>query len=55
MPKYEVAPSEAYFPAQEDREAREITVGGLLRETAARRPSAEALVEVRQSGEIGRR
>ena len=55
MPKYEVALSEAYFPAQEDREAREITVGGLLRETAARRPSAEALVEVRQSGEIGRR
>ena len=55
MPKYEVALSEAYFPAQEDREAREITVGGLLRETAALRPSAEALVEVRQSGEIGRR
>ena len=55
MPKYEVALSEAYFPAQEDREAREITVGGLLRETAARRPSAEALVEVRQSGEIERR
>ena len=55
MPKYEVALSEAYFPAQEDREVREITVGGLLRETAARRPSAEALVEVRQSGEIGRR
>ena len=55
MPKYEVALSEAYFPAQEDREVREITVGGLLRETAARRPEAEALVEVRQSGEIGRR
>ena len=55
MPKYEVALSEAYFPAQEVREVREITVGGLLRETAARRPAAEALVEVRQSGEIGRR
>ena len=55
MPKYEVALSEAYFPAKEDREVREITVGGLLRETAARRPAAEALVEVRQSGEIERR
>ena len=45
MPKYEVALSEACFLAQEDREVREITVGGLLRETAARRPAAEALVE----------
>ena len=55
MPKYEVALSEACFPAKEDREVREITVGGLLREIAARRAEAEALVEVRQSGEIGRR
>ena len=55
MPRYEVALSEAYFPAQTDSDVREITVGGLLRETAAWRPDAEALVEVRQSGEIGRR
>ena len=55
MPKYEVALSEACFPAQADREVREITVGGLLREIAAPRAEAEALVEVRQSGEIGRR
>ena len=52
---YEVALTEAYFPAQRDIDVREITVGGLLREVAARRPDAEALVEVRQSGEIGRR
>jgi len=52
---YEVALSEACFPAQADADVREITVGGLLRETAARRPAAEALVEVRQSGEVGRR
>ena len=52
---YEVALSEAYFPAQADSDVREITVGGLLRETAAWRPDAEALVEVRQSGETGRR
>ena len=51
---YEVALTEAYFPAQKDIDVREITVGGLLRETAARRAEAEALVEVRQSGEIGR-
>ena len=52
---YDVALTEAYFPAQHDCGVREITVGGLLRETAARRGDAEALVEVRQSGEIGRR
>ena len=52
---YEVALSEAHFPAQRDADVREITVGGMLRETAARRPAAEALVEVRQSGEVGRR
>ena len=52
---YEVALTEAYFPAQRDIDVREITVGGLLREIAARRSDAEALVEVRQSGEIGRR
>ncbi len=52
---YEVALTEAYFPAQTDVDVREITVGGLLREMAAWRPDAEALVEVRQSGEIGRR
>ena len=52
---YEVALTEAYFPAQKDIDVREITVGGLLREMAAQRPEAEALVEVRQYGETGRR
>lgn len=42
---YEVALTEAYFPAQKDIDVREITVGGLLREIAARRAQAEALVE----------
>ncbi len=55
MPRYAVALSEACFPAQADCDVREITVGGQLRETAARRGGAEALVEVRQSGETGRR
>ena len=52
---YDVTLSEAHFPAHADGAVREITVGGLLREMAAGRPEAEALVEVRQSGEIGRR
>ena len=52
---YEVALTEAHFPAQKDIDVREITVGGLLREMAAQRPAAVALVEVRQSGETGRR
>ena len=52
---YEVALTEACFPAQRDIDVREITVGGLLREMAERSGQAEALVEVRQSGEIGRR
>ena len=42
---YEVALTEAYFPAQKAIDVRETTVGGLLRETAARRAEAEALVE----------
>ena len=37
---YEVALTEAYFPAQKDIDVREITVGGLLRETASRRAEA---------------
>ena len=41
---YEVALTEAYFPAQRDIDVREITVGGLLREVAAWCPDAEALV-----------
>ena len=52
---YDVELTEACFPAQDDGGVREVTVGGLLREIAAKRPAAEALVEVRQSGEIGRR
>ncbi|MEP1587191.1 MAG: AMP-binding protein, partial [Tateyamaria sp.] len=36
-------------------ETREITIGALLREMAAARPDAEALVEIRQDGSKGRR
>ena len=39
---YEVALTEACFPAQRDIDARETTMDGLLRETTARRAEAEA-------------
>ena len=52
---YDVRLSEALFPAQTDGVVREITVGGLLREIATQRPTAEALVEVDQDGQPGRR
>ena len=44
----------SHFPAAAG-EVREVTVGGFLREIAAQHPEAEALVEVTQAGEIGRR
>ena len=43
----------SHFPAHADIEIREITIGTLLREVAAARPEAEALVEVRQDGSGG--
>ena len=52
---YDVTLSVSQFPAQSDLEARETTIGALLREVAAGRPGAEALVEVRQDGSAGRR
>ncbi len=52
---YNVRLSESLFPAQTDDAVREITVGGLLREIATQRPAAEALVEVDQDGQPGRR
>lgn len=55
MTLYDVRLSEALFPAQTDGVVREITVGGLLREIATQRPTAEALVEVDQDGQPGRR
>ncbi len=46
--------TESFIPAQTDDIVRDITVGGLLREVAAERPFATALVEVTLAGEIGR-
>jgi fatty-acyl-CoA synthase len=52
---YELADTTSHVPAQSDMETCEITIGALLREVAAARPEAEALVEVRQDGTEGRR
>ncbi|MCU9846578.1 AMP-binding protein [Defluviimonas sp. WL0024] len=45
----------AHFPATTDAEILDISIGGLLRDVAARHGQAEALVEVRQDGTTGRR
>ena len=47
--------SESLFPAHTDEPIRETTVGELLRDVAARDPSAPALVEVDLEGHPGRR
>lgn len=52
---YDFQLSQSYIPAQEDDVVLETTVGGVLRETASRRPEAEALVEVNMEGQTARR
>ncbi len=52
---YQVSLVESHFPAQHDDPVRDTTVGGILREAAEDRPDAEALVEARADGSIGRR
>ena len=45
----------SHVPAQEDISIREITVGNLLREVATLHSFGDALIEIRQDGEVGRR
>ena len=52
---YDLSLSEARVPAQEDMQVDRVAIGELLRTIATERPQAEALVEVTQAGEIGRR
>ena len=52
---YKLALTTSHVPAQPDMETREINIGALLRDVAAARADAEALVEVRQDGSEGRR
>ena len=50
---YDIRLTEAFFPPQTDAELRDITVGELLRETAARYPDAIAMVDVAIDGTVG--
>jgi fatty-acyl-CoA synthase len=52
---YQVLLRESYFPAQGDDVVLDTTVGGVLRDAAMKSPDAEALVEARADGSIGRR
>jgi fatty-acyl-CoA synthase len=52
---YDLSLSEAWVPAQGDMQVDRVAIGELLRAIAAERPQAEALVEVTQAGEVGRR
>ena len=52
---YDLSLSEARVPAQGDMQVDRVAIGELLRAIAAERPQAEALVEVTQAGEVGRR
>ena len=47
---YDLDLTTSHVQLQSDIETRDITIGALLREVAAVRPEAEALVEVKQNG-----
>ena len=51
---YEVNLTESYFPAQKDIILEDNTIGQLLLEASKKNDSKEALVEITQSGIIGR-
>ena len=51
---YGVNLTTSHFPAQNNAESRDITVGGLLREVAATHPDALAMVDVAESGNCGK-
>jgi fatty-acyl-CoA synthase len=52
---YDFSLSEAQVSAQGDMQVDRVAIGELLRVITAERPQAEALVEVTQAGEVGRR
>ncbi|MGB1005971.1 MAG: AMP-binding protein, partial [Thalassobaculaceae bacterium] len=51
---YRLRLSESFVPAQSDVAVLETTVGGLLRQRAAERPAARALIEIGLDGATGR-
>ena len=52
---YPVMLDASYFPAQHDEKILDSTIGGVLIDAASGNPDAEALVEARADGSIGRR
>ncbi len=50
---YDMHLTTSHFPAQNDADIRDNTVGGLLREVAAKQPDAVAMVDVADSGDCG--
>ena len=53
MTMYDVNLTTSHFPAQNDAEIRDITVGGLLREIAAKNQHAVAMVDIADNGDCG--
>ena len=51
---YDLTLTTSHFPAQNDAEIHDITVGGLLREIAANNADAVAMVDVAHSGDCGK-
>lgn len=51
---YDARLTESFFPAQSDMSVRDIAIGDLLREVAAKTPDARALLEITQSGDSRR-
>jgi fatty-acyl-CoA synthase len=53
MTMYDVNLTTSHFPAQNDAEIRDITVGNLLREIAAENQHAVAMVDIADNGDCG--
>jgi len=52
---YDVNLTKSYFRSQSDINVMDVCIGDVLKETAAQRTGAEALVEITRNGEEGRR
>lgn len=52
---YDVALTESFFPAHTEDTVQETTVGGILRDAAARAPDKTALIEANEAGALARR
>ena len=50
---YDVNLTNSHFPAQNDADIRNITVGGMLREVATTHPDTAAMVDIADSGDCG--